>query len=200
MNRNTLLMYMKTNASTMATKIPIRINPMNWPRWWEMCAGLKGGQPDGMADDGRNSLGFFCGMRGQLLPPKFPKLHPPTCSSAARIPTSARRDHCPKRKRVKSCSRVCCRAGCTQSTAETGNGSPRTNAAKVSRWRVAASMTKRATGRELRAKQPPGRSRGSRLAARSWLLVSQRLHGIEVRGSRRGNHGAQHADEQQHQR
>jgi len=26
----------------------------------------------------------------------------------------------PERKRVKSCSRACCRAGCTQSTAETG--------------------------------------------------------------------------------
>jgi len=140
---------------------------MSCPKCAEMCAGLKGGQADGSVDDGRNSVPLLCGPRGQL-PPKFPKLHPPTCSSAARIPTSAKRDHCPKRKRVKSCSRVCCSAGCTQSTAETGKESPRTNAVKVSRgelrrqWRRAPRAS--SYGLELQANRL--------LAARSsWLAA-----------------------------
>ena len=135
MNRNTLLRYRKTSASTIKTKIPTRINPMNCAMCSEMCAGMfarSKGERTLAKPDGRNSPSFFCGTRGQP-PPKLGILHPPTCSSAARIPTSARRDHCPKRKRVKSCSRVCCRAGWTESTAETGMRSPRTNAAKVSR-------------------------------------------------------------------
>src|SRR5580693_1094100 len=132
MKRNTLLMYRKTNASTTRAKTPTTIKPTNCPIWAEICAGLRGGQPDGRFDDDKNSLGFLFGTRGQFFP-KFPKLQLPTCSSAARIPTSANRDHCPKRNGRKSCSRVCCRAGCTQSTADMGNGSPQTNAAKVSR-------------------------------------------------------------------
>ncbi len=119
MKRNTLLIYRKTNASTRKAKIPTRINPMNCAMCSEMCAGMcarSKGERTFVKLDGRNSSPFFCVPRGQP-PPKLGKLHPPTCSSAARIPTSARRDHCPKLKRVKSCSRVCCRAGWTESTA-----------------------------------------------------------------------------------
>src|SRR5208337_468258 len=132
MNRNTLLMYRKTKANTIAAKITTKINPMNCPKCAGMCVGLKGGQPEGRLEDGSNRPPLLCGMRGQL-PPKFPKLHPPTCNSAARIPTSARRDHCPKRKRVKSCSRACCNAGCTQSTAETGTDAPHSDTSTLKR-------------------------------------------------------------------
>src|ERR1700731_4185352 len=95
---------------------------MNCAMCSEMCAGMfarSKGERTFAKPDGRNSPSFFCGTRGQP-PPKLGTLHPPTWSSAARIPTSAKRDHWPKLKRVKSCSRVCCRAGWTESTAERG--------------------------------------------------------------------------------
>ena len=124
MKRKTLLRYRKTNHNIMKAKAATMINPTYCP----ICSGrrveLTGGNHDGRLDDGRNSFGFFCGTCGQL-PPKFGTPHPPTCSSAARIPTNAKRDHCPQLKRVKSCCRVCCKAGWKQSTAEIGNGASR---------------------------------------------------------------------------
>ena len=102
MKRNTLLIYKKTKNRTNAKMRTVAINAAYCAmRAGSMC-GINGGAKKRSPPLRGRDIGTL----------KFGKPpHPPECSSAARIPTSARRDHCPQRKRVNSCSLVCWIAG-----------------------------------------------------------------------------------------